>query len=214
MPDRGEPSFWTVVSERQIVNGRSAYRCRCVCGVERIVLGQSLKSGASRSCGCQMGSLGGAKREKHGSARKSTGCTKEYRAWSDMRQRCLNPDHASYRHYGGRGIAVCDRWNGPDGFATFLADMGHAPDRGMTLERMDNDAGYSPENCCWATRTRQNRNKRALGDVPKKVPVRLSLEAVKEIRQHGGSVREFVTKFGVSPSYFYQIKKGSRRKEL
>lgn len=81
----------------------------------------------------------------------------EYQAWLDMRRRCGNPTHKDYRHYGGRGITVCPAWL--QSFNTFLADMGSRP-TGLTLERIDNDRGYEPGNCKWATRKEQRHNSR------------------------------------------------------
>lgn len=85
--------------------------------------------------------------------------TPEYRAWQTMLQRCHNPEHRAYPRYGGRGITVCDRWR--DSLEAFVADMGPRPSPQHELDRRDNDAGYSPENCRWVTRTVNSRNRRS-----------------------------------------------------
>ena len=80
-----------------------------------------------------------------------------YQSWADMKQRCYNRRSQQYKNYGARGIVVCERWYGS--FAAFLADMGERP-KGFTLERKDNESGYTPVNCKWATRAEQRRNQR------------------------------------------------------
>jgi hypothetical protein len=83
--------------------------------------------------------------------------TPEYKTWVGMKHRCINPNSTSYENYGGRGIKVCDRWI--NSFTLFLQDLGTKPD-GMSLERIGNSGNYEPSNCCWATKTEQNYNRR------------------------------------------------------
>lgn len=91
---------------------------------------------------------------KHGHAERDAH-SGAYKAWRSMRQRCLYPSQQSYPLYGGRGITICDRWSS---FANFLADMGERPE-GMSLDRIDSNGNYEPNNCRWATTKDQARNR-------------------------------------------------------
>lgn len=134
--------------------GNSPYKsdfwiCECECKDPNYsplpVQAASLISGNTTSCGCI--------HRKHMMSRHPL-----YTTWNNMIRRCYDPANRAYHNYGGRGITVCDRWR--ENFANFYADMGDPPSNEHTLDRINNDLGYSPENCRWATRKQQTRNTR------------------------------------------------------
>lgn len=150
---------WTVVreGERRAAGARTLL-CRCDCGTEKIVDEVRLRNGRSRSCGC----LRIDSKMAHGYAARSENngrVSRTYNTWYGMVQRCTNPNSSSWRHYGGRGIRVCDQWLGDDGILNFVKDMGERPE-GRTLDRIDVNGDYEPSNCRWATPKEQRANQR------------------------------------------------------
>lgn len=145
---------WTVIE----ISGQhgASWLCRCECGKIKRHERNTIIRGVTKSCGCLKKTRSASSRlavTKHGMEG-----TSEYRTWVDMRRRCHQPQRPDYKNYGDRGIYVCEEWRAS--FEAFFRDMGPRPE-GHTIDRLQNDGPYSKQNCVWAPRKLQERNKRS-----------------------------------------------------
>ena len=129
--------------------GKSRWKCLCDCGNETIVQSAHLISGHTQSCGC----LNGQNHGMYGS--------RYYILWIAIKNRCLNPNFKYYKNYGGRGITICDEWrNDFKSFYDYVSQLEHFGEEGLTLDRINNNGNYEPDNLRWADKKTQSENKR------------------------------------------------------
>lgn len=145
----------TVIGVVDNVENKKSLICKCDCGSEKTYNKSKLLCGSSKGCGCMRG-----KTQRHGYYGTPT-----YRSWYQMIDRCENKNHHAFNKYGGRGITVCDLWR--KDFMNFFKDMGNRPE-GTSIDRINNDDGYYPENCRWASNTLQQLNRNSKGCSKKK----------------------------------------------
>lgn len=151
-------NYWTLL-EYQVGRDRGYRRLnkyKCICGCEKILLEDNVKSNKSKSCGCMLKTFVAIANTKHGHASR-TKISPTYISYRAMIARCTDTTHKHYNNYGGRGITICPEWM--QGFDSFLNDMGERS-IGYTLDRIDPNKNYTKDNCKWSTRKEQANNRR------------------------------------------------------
>lgn len=141
----------TVISYSHAKKFRSFWKCKCTCGTEVIVRSDCLKDGNTQSCGCLPTEINTDREYKHGQAR-----TKLYRVWASMKNRCNNPNDYNYKFYGGKGVTYCPKWEDYMPFYKWAMENGYR--EGLTIDRIDNDGNYEPNNCRWVSQGEQLLN--------------------------------------------------------
>lgn len=155
IPQKGDRfGLLSIICEVERI-GRNRYvMCKCDCGNTKVINYRELRKGKISSCGCLASKLTSERYTTHGLAKKHP----LYGVWKGIKSRCLNPKSPAYPHYGGRGISICEEWNENFGaFYKWCIDNGY--NRGLSIDRIDNDGDYSPLNCRFADATMQARNK-------------------------------------------------------
>lgn len=174
-------------SENNPFAGSAAWICKCDCGTELLVRSAMLRRCLTKSCGCLRRNRTSERMTIDGRSNHPL-----YKLWASMVGRCIYTGHSSYERYGGRGITVCDRWRN---FHNFLSDMGERP-AGMSLDRIDNDGPYSPDNCRWTDVHTQLRNRRTSRFITYQGKTQTHVEWERELGLTTGTIHNRLSAFG------------------
>ncbi len=186
----------TVISEcsERLPNGSIAWFCKCDCGKEVKVSGETLRNGRSGSCGCRRIKKFIAQNTTHGMAG-----SRVYVTWQTMKHRCSPTSTGKDRRlYYGKGVRVCSEWQS---FENFLSDMGDRP-KGTSLDRIDSNGNYEPNNCRWATPVQQGRNTKRC------VLTEDLAREIRELHQKGIPFKKLAELFSVRPNHILQVVEG------
>lgn len=181
----------TVLSMSDEKQGKKyKWLCQCSCGNLTIKAGADMKKGNTKSCGCLAKELSPTWAIKHGMS-----STKEYAAWAAMIDRCNREGNEYFSKYGGRGVEVCEDWL--NNFEAFMLDMGKAPTKTHSLERIDNDGNYEPSNCKWGTKQEQSQNRSNTVWIEYNGETKCLAEWARTIGVSSATFRHRVLKFGI-----------------
>lgn len=197
---------WTVIGEAPPTKWARMLYATCDCGTSAVVSFKHLRNGASVSCGCFKRENAKRVNTKHGGSggwKGRAARAPEYNIWLAMKMRCSNPRVRNWHRYGGRGISVCERWSGDDGFANFLADVGPRPSTEHSIDRFpNNDGNYEPGNVRWATDLEQGRNKsNSVVDLD-------TARRIVEVVDSGLTIREASDRTGIPYAHVYSAYRG------
>lgn len=202
-------SMLTVVSRAENAkSGKAMWSCVCDCGRATIVSGSNLRNGSVKSCGCLLHKTSPTK--THGQSK-----TRLYRIWSAIKNRCKNTNVPSYKDYGARGITVCDEWACSfKEFEKWALESGYSDE--LTIERIDNDKGYCPENCTWITKGEQAGHRRSCIMIEYKGKTQNLMQWCKELGLYYPRVHDRMYAGGMSfeEAISMPVMKQKRNKEL